>query len=453
MEAGAGIEPAILTTRREKNSCPLYADEVRQLRISAACLTRLSYLKPFPRMASIWTHPKTSNLFARFRGSNGKTVNRSTGVTDKVEAKRIASQWEVEAARERAKHPAEVSAGGISDAVARAERLARQGRLDHGSARDLINDLLSAAGQQTLDAVTNRHWCQGWEKSKAGAVAQKSKWKYGQVSRDWLKYLNGKAEKPLEAVVKADVIAFRDRMAKDGLSARTVNQTVKLLRGIYAEAVEQGHLGRSPFAGVDALREDAENARREPFTASEVAALVKTAEGDWKGLVILAATTGLRLMDAARLQWKSLDLSEKLIRVKTSKTGANLVLPIHQDFAEWLAAQPRGIGKAPVFPSLANKAGAGKSGLSLAFKRIMETAKVAAGVARESKANSRGRSTSRKSFHSLRHFMATALASNGVRAEVARQITGHADAESHAGYINADVESLRAAVGAIRLSA
>jgi hypothetical protein len=40
-----------------------------------------------------------------------------------------------------------------------------------------------------------------------------------------------------------------------------------------------------------------------------------------------------------------------------------------------------------------------------------------------------------------------------VRAEVARQITGHADAESHANYVNADIAALRNAVSAIRLSA
>ena len=85
------------------------------------------------------------------------------------------------------------------------------------------------------------------------------------------------------------------------------------------------------------------------------------------------------------------------------------------------------------------------------FKRLMERAKVGAGVAREREG--RGRSTCRKSFHSLRHFAATQLAQNGVRAEIARAITGHADEESHAGYINADVDTLRRAVNAIKLTA
>ena len=402
-------------------------------------------------MASIWQHPKSVNWVARYRGTGNKTVNRSTGTPDKEAAKLISKTWEIEAARERGKQTIEVSPGGISDAVARAERLARQGRLDPASARDLINDLLTAAGQQTLDAISHRLWCDNWRKSKAGAVKARSRMKYEQVCRDWLAFLNGKADKPLEAVGKADAIAYRDRIASQGLAGRTVNQTVKLLRGIYSEAVEQGHIGRNPFAGVDRLPEDTEDTKREPFTNTEVAAIIEAAKGDMKGLVILAATTGLRLMDGARLQWRNLDLTALQISIKTAKTGAKLKLPIHPALAKWLKEQPRGIGAAPVFPTLADKGGPGKSGLSMQFKRLMERAEVGAGMSREREG--RGRSTCRKSFHSLRHFAATQLAQNGVRAEVARAITGHADQESHAGYITADVDSLRSAVNAIKLTA
>jgi integrase len=404
-------------------------------------------------MASIWEHPKTVNWIARYRGSAGKTVNRSTGVADKEEALRVAKQWEIEAARERGKQNPEVSAGGISDAVARVERLARQGRLDAAAVRDAINDLLVAAGQQTIDAVTNRAWCDGWKASKKGAVKESSRLKYDQVCRDWLKFLNGRADKPLETVAKVDAIAFRDKLAGEGLSPATVNQTVKLLRGVFNDAVKQGHLGRNPFFGVDGIRQGDDEAKREPFTRAEVQSLISHARGDWKGLVIVAATTGLRLMDAARLQWKQLDLDENVIRIRTQKTGTVLTLPIHSTFGSWLKKQTRGIGAAHVFPSLAQKAGSGKSGLSLGFKRLMEAANIEAGVLRQADDESRGRTTCKKSFHSLRHFAATQLAANGVRAEVARQITGHADAETHANYVTADLDSLRIAVKNIRLTA
>ncbi len=404
-------------------------------------------------MRGIWKHPKTENWIARYRGAEGKWLNRSTGTADGKEAERIAAQWKIQAERERDRQTADVSPAGITDTVARAERLARGGRLDANAARELINDLLAAAGQETLNAMTNRRLCETWRASKVGAVTDRSQWKYDQVSRQWLEFLNGKGDKMLEAVSREDTLAYRDRLAKEGLSSRTVNQTIKLLRSIYSEAVEEGHLGRNPFVGVRDLRETGTDVRRMPFTIDDVQALIKVAEGDWKGLIILAATTGLRLMDAARLKWRQLDLQAGLIRIKTSKTGAELTLPIHPHFSKWLRKQTRGIGAAAVFPTLANKGGAGKSGLSMAFKRLMERAEISGGVARMAREKSRGRTTSQKSFHSLRHFAATQLASAGVRAEVARQITGHADAGSHANYVNADIDALRGAVNGIRLSA
>lgn len=404
-------------------------------------------------MASIFRRPDAQFWFAAYRAADGRRVKVATKTDDKREAQRIADRLELESREGREKRKASASLNGVNDAMQRATQLAVSGRLDAHAARDLVNDLLAAAGQETLDAVTNRAWCETWRASKAGAVKDRSRWKYEQVSRDWLAFLNGKSDKPLEAVTRADAIAYRDRLAKEGLAARTVNQTTKLLRGIYAEAVEQGHLGRNPFAGVDSLRDDGEGVSRIPFTTADVAALIDAAEGDWRGMVMLAATTGLRLMDVARMQWRNLDLDAGLIRVKTAKTGATLTLPIHPTFGDWLAQQPRGIGVAPVFPTLASKGGAGKSGLSMTFKRLMGRAEVSAGVARPAKENSRGRTTSQKSFHSLRHFAATQLASNGVRADIARAITGHADAETHANYVTADLDAMRGAVHAIRLSA
>lgn len=402
-------------------------------------------------MACVWQHPKSVNWFARYRGAGGIAVNRSTGSPDKVEALRIATGWQIEAARERDRQKADVSPGGISDAIARAERLARQGRLDTLAARDIINDLLVAAGEATLDTVTSRSWCDGWEKSKAGSVKEPSRLKYRQVCRDWLSFLNSKADKPMESISKSDVTAYRDRLAREGLSSGTVNHSVKLLRGVYGAAVEQEYLGRNPFAGVDPLRRDAHAARRQPFTSAEVEKLVKTAIGDWKGLIILAASTGLRLMDAARLEWRSVDMDAAVIRITTAKTGAKLELPIHPDLVAWLRGEPRGIGAAPLFPDLFGKVGAGKSGLSMAFKALMKRAKIGDGTVGER--SGRGRAMSRKSFHSLRHFAATEMAANGVRAEVARAITGHADEATHANYVTADRDVLRGAVNAIRLVA
>lgn len=404
-------------------------------------------------MASISKRPDSSFWIAAFRAADGRRVKISTKTTDRREAKRIADRLELEARESRETRKATASMSGINSTMARAAQLAVSGNIDAHSARSLINDLLTAAGQPNLDLETHRSWCDSWRISKAGAVKERSHMKYEQVTRNWLHFLDKSADSPLDALTRKNALAYRDKMAKDGLAPRTVNQTIKLLRSIYTDAVEQGHLGRNPFVGIDPLREDSDEASRLPFTPAEVSTLISSAEGDWKGLIILSATTGLRLMDAARIKWNNIDLATGVMKVKTAKTGTTLTLPVHPSFQDWLNTQHQGIGAAPVFPSLADKGGAGKSGLSMAFKRIMERAGVSAGIARPAKDKSRGRTTSQKSFHSLRHFAASQLASSGIRADIARAITGHANAGTHANYVTADIEILKNAVSTIKLSA
>jgi integrase len=53
--------------------------------------------------------------------------------------------------------------------------------------------------------------------------------------------------------------------------------------------------------------------------------LLAAAQRDWHGTILLAATSGLRLGDAANLCWESIDLENRLIRVTTGKTGTVVV--------------------------------------------------------------------------------------------------------------------------------
>ena len=103
---------------------------------------------------------------------------------------------------------------------------------------------------------------------------------------------------------------------------------------------------------------------------------------------------------------------------------------------------------APVFPELHNKPGSGKSGLSMAFKRIMERAGIAAGVIRERRGIA-GRSVSALSFHSLRHSFNSALANAGVPQELRMKLTGHSSTDMNTVYSHHEFERIRAAVRTI----
>jgi len=217
----------------------------------------------------------------------------------------------------------------------------------------------------------------------------------------------------------------------------------KVLSVPFTAAMRLGYITTNPCAAVDALADDAE-AEKDVFTPEQVAALCAAAKGDWKGAILAGFFTGLRLGDIVGLCWENVDLTEGLIKVKTGKTGKAVVLPIAAELAQWLTKQPRGIGKAPVFPSLAGQTGPGRNGLSMQFKRIMEAAKIKGRALR--KGAGKGRNTTSLSFHSLRHSFNSALANAGVAQELRQKLTGHASAAMNDRYTHHEVKTLRAAV-------
>lgn len=195
--------------------------------------------------------------------------------------------------------------------------------------------------------------------------------------------------------------------------------------------------------------DDDADIEKDVFTPEQIGALVAEAQGDWKGAIIAGYYTGLRLKDVTELRWESVDpglTKLELVPRKTRRKKKNrkVVLPIHPVFAQWLKKQTRGIGKAPVFPTLAGKSGGGKSGLSMQFKRIMERANIQGRILRERKGE--GRSQSSLSFHSLRHSFNSALANADVAQEIRQKLTGHASAAMNEVYTHTELEPLRRAI-------
>jgi integrase len=185
-----------------------------------------------------------------------------------------------------------------------------------------------------------------------------------------------------------------------------------------------------------------------------VALLVERAEDDWKGMILAGYYTGARLSDLARLKWSNIDLQEKTITFWQKKTEAKsakakVKIPIHPELEEYLISGPLNDNPdAPVFPQLHQKPGSGKSGLSMAFKRIMQRAGIDGGIIRERRGEA-GRSVSALSFHSLRHSFNSALANAGVSQELRQKLTGHASGAMNTLYTHHELETIRDAVASI----
>jgi len=369
--------------------------------------------------------PRSPFWFASFRDQHGRRVRRSTKTTDETLAKEIAMKW------------AQLAQSG------------REKRLTESQCRNVIAEMYERTIGEPLHFRTARAYLVEWLEDTKPNVELRTYWRYFQTIHEFLGHIGRvKSEKLLREITPKDIRSWRDALKAKGLSAPTVNGHLKVLRMPFKAAHDNGYIDVNPCTknSVRLLKDDAENVSKDVFTPEQIRALIDAAPSeDWKGMILLGFSSGLRLRDCSELRWSNVDLGKAIITVKTRKTGKTVVVPIHPRFGAWLLKQSiRGIGKAPVFPSLVGKSGSGKSGLSSQFGRIMDRAGIKGRLLREG--TGAGRSYSSLSFHSLRHTFNAALANAGVSVELRQELVGHASADMNKQYLHPDVEVLRDAV-------
>lgn len=330
------------------------------------------------------------------------------------------------------------------------DQAARKGRgnnLTVAQARKVLSEITEIVSGEPLVSYTVKGWLAEWLRIKEGNASPGTITRYRQVTRDFLASLKARATAPLASVTPGDITTYRDELRLEGRAVTTCNMVVKKILSVPFEAARKlGYIPTNPVHAVEPLKLTSEDrgAGRDPFSPDELSRLLRGAgRADWCGAILLGATTGLRLGDVANLQWENVSLDTGWINLETEKTHVEVNLPIHEDFAEWLAEQPRGIGKAPVFPTLEGIPVGGCAGLSAQFRERMEAAGI---VERLTVRTGKGRTTSNKGFHCLRHTFISQLANGGVSPEVRRELVGHTDEKSHARYTHHKDEVLREAM-------
>lgn len=391
-------------------------------------------------MPSLWKRENSPFWVCCYSSADGQRCKKSTKITIKPLQGEMRPDGKPKTVADKEREAKEFCAG-----IERAERFGKNGTLTEQTAKKIIGEILERTTGETLHNYTAGAWLDEWLAGKDGVSTVRTLLKYRQIIGEFKKHLGERAGFNLTAIAPRDLRSFRDSLAKAGHSPATVNGALKIVASPFNAAQRLGYIAVNPCASVEALRDDADT-EKDVFTSKQVRVLIDAAEGDWKGAILAGYCTGLRLRDVVDLKWEALDFDTGLLRVKTGKTGTVVVLPLHAEFSGWLKKQPRGIGKASVFPSLTGKSGGGKSGLSMAFKRIMAKAKIVGRILRDRKEDSAGRTQSSLSFHSLRHSFNSAMANAGVSQEIRQKLTGHASAKMNAKYTHHELQPLRAAI-------
>jgi len=383
-----------------------------------------------------------------------RQIRRTTGQTNRKKALAVAVDMErnaqgvLQAGSDKAQRAKAI----LAEACAEIDRET----FTLASARKYLAQLGKVATGEEMTTFTIESWIAEWIRRKSRDSSKSTMARYRGHTDAFLEWLgNTRSKKPLESITSHVARLWRESIQDAGRKGKTVLSYTKDIGAVYRAAIREGLVSFNPFTSLDAI-DTSDSQDRKPFVIAEVTALAKGAPNwEWRGLILVAAFTGLRLGDAARLSWSSIDMEARLITLIPSKTRRKkkeVRIPIQPDLFKFLKKAPTHGNKpeTAIFPKISNTSVGDRNGLSSTFVEIMKDAGVDRGkpsrVLAEGESMGKGRITYERGFHSFRHTFTAWLRKAGVSEEDRMALTGHSTRESHGIYSHEDEDALKSAI-------
>jgi integrase len=131
------------------------------------------------------------------------------------------------------------------------------------------------------------------------------------------------------AVVQSHIAReFMKKERQRGVAPKTYNSLLILMRSVFHALRRDAGMPENPFDGIPTL--EAEQIFRKPFSAEELGLIVAAAKADLfiYPAIIVGICTAMRRGDCCTLRKDAVDMKAQFIRVKTSKTGEYVQIPI-----------------------------------------------------------------------------------------------------------------------------
>ena len=377
-------------------------------------------------MASLRKIPGCKNWIACYTLPDGRRRQRSTGTPDRKTAVRIANEAEEAGKRMR-------------------------------TARQFHRILSGIYTQVTGDALPMsrvRDYFPAWLKRKEPELSESTNTFYKIKANDFLAFLGERADLEMNRIAQADVIGFRNK-EMERLSATSVNHSVKFLRMVFKSARADGVLLDNPaeFVGTVANRH---RTKRRAFTLPELKLVLDHAGPEWQSMIYFGLYTGQRLGDIAVLTWQNVDLAQKEIRLQTTKTERQQILPIAEPLLRHIMTLPSSDDpKSPLHPrahEIVTREGRVGS-LSREFYEIMTSAGLAKKKTHKKEENGFGRrgrhAVNEISFHALRHTATSLMKNAGISPAIVQEFIGHDSEAINRVYTHIETSSMRRAADAL----
>jgi integrase len=377
-------------------------------------------------MASLRKVPGCNNWIACFTLPDGRRKQQSTGTPDRKTAQRIANEAE------------------------EATRKMRTARQFHR----ILSGIYAHVTGDALPTSTVRDYIAAWLKRKEPELSKSTNTFYRIKAKDFLEFLGARADLEMSRITQADVIGFRNKEL-ERVSATSVNHSVKYLRMVFKSARADGVVLDNPaeFVGTVANRH---RTKRRAFTLPELKLLLDHAGPEWRSMIYFGLYTGQRLGDIAALTWQNVDLAQKEIRLQTTKTERQQILPIAAPLLRHIMTLPSSDDpKAPLHPRaheiVTREERVGS--LSREFYEIMMDAGLAKKATHDKKENGFGRrgrhAVNEISFHALRHTATSLMKNAGISPAIVQEFIGHDSEAINRVYTHIETDAMRRAADAL----
>ncbi len=375
-------------------------------------------------MSTLFKNANSPIWRARFFDHDGKRVSRTTGTKSKREARRIAEGFEAE------ENGHKNGAGRLSTAyekvLQRVVRDAEAGKLKLSDAETYVREIHKIADPDFKEFTLAEFWEQ-WIAEQEPHVVGSTLNGYQQDKALLAEALGPKVMSRPISELTSKVISKALMDAVSGTrKAATVNKALASLRRLLESALGKGLVTHNAAKAVRSLK-TTDSVTRAPFTEEEISLLVNhpTTSEEWRGMILLAVHTGLRMGDVVRLTGE--DIKDGIATVMPEKTARSkkvITIPLSQPCLDWIADR-----EGPLFPTIQRQQ---KGTTSAQFTAIMKKSGVPKRV------RLAGGIEATRSFHSLRHTFTSWLADAGVPSEVRQRLTGHSSSRIHQKYTHLD---------------
>lgn len=267
---------------------------------------------------------------------------------------------------------------------------------------------------------------------------------YHSLFRNMIKILENK---PIKHITFNDIELYKSERVKF-VSKTSVNIELRTMKAAFNFALKSHYIADNPLRQVKPY--SIPQKERLSFNKEEIDLVLNTITNkNIRNIVVFGLLTGCRLGEILNVQWKDINLTDRILVIRNkptfkTKSGKIREIPISDSLLKHLSnisnrSQQLNIIKLyEAEDYLFNKNGAryNKDYITRSFKRYLRIAGI----------------DERYHFHCLRHTFLTQLATQGVSLYHLKEIAGHSDVKTTEVYLHTTTNDLRQAVNKMNLN-